>query len=255
MNIDRVDLSNISRHPIPGYLITKQAGRARGGVLVLHPYGGSKEHMLGLSAALAEAGWAALAVDLCGHGENTYEIGPGMMDEMEAALSYLRRFGSTAAVGISLGGRLALMSSADSMVAISPAVVVEMSPQGKWMFENFPSPGIREPYPGYVVKLLDELGPVKGHSRPCLLLYAERDIPAIMTGAEGLKAALPGAEVRYISKDIRPDIQHENGFIRYLPRWFNHGELKFNAEVLHTTTQWLAQPRPAEQQAGAGARP
>jgi hypothetical protein len=197
--------------------------------------------MLGLAAALAETGWAALSVDLCGHGENSAPIGSGMVQEVEASLKYMRRFGRTAAAGLSLGGRLALTSSADAMVAISPSVITEMSPQGKWMFENFPSPAVREPYPGYVVKLLDELGAVTSHSRPCLILYAERDIPAILNGAAGLKTALPQAEVRYITKETRPDVQHENGFIRYLPRWFNHGELKFNVEVLQSTAQWLAQ--------------
>ncbi len=136
------------------------------------------------------------------------------------------------------------------MIAISPSVITEMSPQGKWMFENFPSPAVREPYPGYVMKLLEELGPVAPHSRPCLLLYAERDIPAIMKGADGLKAVLPQAEVRYISQDIRPDVQHENGFIRYLPRWFNHGELKFNFEVIRSSVSWLAEHRVAAQKAG-----
>ena len=170
-----------------------------------------------------------------------------MVQEVEAGLSYLGRYGNTAAIGLSLGGRLALTSTADRMVAISPSVITEMSPQGKWMFENFPSPAVREPYPGYVVKLLDELGPVQGHARPCLILYAERDIPAIMNGAAGLKAALPNAEIRHITRDIRPDVQHENGLIRYLPRWFNHGELKFNLEVLQATALWLAQTQPALQ--------
>ena len=243
MNFERLNISAADGHAIPGFLLAQEA--ARGGALLLPPYGGSKEHMLGLAAALAEAGWAALSVDLCGHGENTAAIGAGMVQEVEASLKYLRRFGSTAAVGLSLGGRLALTSSADAMVAISPSVITEMSPQGKWMFENFPSPAVREPYPGYVVKLLDDLGPVTPHSRSCLILYAERDIPAILNGATGLKAALPQAEVRYITKDTRPDVQHENGFIRYLPRWFNHGELKFNFEVLQSAAQWLAQLQPA----------
>ena len=176
-------------------------------------------------------------------------IGPGMLEEVETAIAYLRRFGRTSAIGVSLGGRLALMSSADLMVGISPAVITEMSPQGKWMFENFPSPGVREPYPGYVIKLLNELGPVHGHSRPCLILYAERDIPAIMEGAAGLKAALPNAEVRYTTMYLRPEIQHENGFIRYLPRWFNHIDLKFNLEAIQLTTQWLANAKPAAQAA------
>jgi dienelactone hydrolase len=245
MNFERVDVGN-SGHAVPGFLLAKEAP-VRGGVLLLHPYGGSKEHMLGLAAGVAEAGWAALAIDNCGHGENTAEIGAGMVQEVEAGLSFLRRYGRTAAVGLSLGGRLALTSSADRMVAISPSVITEMSPQGKWMFENFPSPAVREPYPGYVVKLLEELGPVQGHARPCLILYAERDIPAIMNGAAGLKAALPNAEVLHITRDIRPDVQHENGFIRYLPRWFNHGDLKFNAEVLQSTVEWLAQTQPALQ--------
>jgi pimeloyl-ACP methyl ester carboxylesterase len=250
MKLERADVGKTADHAIPGFLIRKDV--VVGGALLLHPYGGSKEHMLGLAASLAEAGWAALAVDNCGHGENQSEIGTGMLDEVEAGLSFLRRFGRTAAIGISIGGRLSLMSSADMMVAISPAVVVEMSPQGKWMFENFPSPAVREPYAGYVVKLLDDLGPVREHSRPCLLLYAERDIPAIMNGAAGLQAVLRNAEVRHITQEIRPDIQHENGFIRYLPRWFNHGELKFNSEVIRTTTEWLAQAKPAAPAATMG---
>jgi dienelactone hydrolase len=247
MNFERVDAGNTGGHAVPGFLMRKDA--VTGGVLLLHPYGGSKEHMLGLAASLAESGWAALAIDVCGHGENHHAISADMTNEVEAGLYFLRRFGRTAAVGISLGGRLALMSSADMMVAISPAVVVEMSAQGKWMFENFPSPGVREPYPGYVMQLLDDLGPVREHSRPCLLLYAERDIPAILNGAAGLQAALHNAEVRHVTREIRPDIQHENGFIRYLPRWFNHGELKFNSEVIQTTTEWLAQTKPAAQAA------
>jgi dienelactone hydrolase len=242
MNFDRVDVGSAGQ-AIPGYLLAKDA--VRGGALLLHPYGGSKEHMLGLAASLAEDGWAALAIDNCGHGENTAAIGTAMVQEVEAGLSYLRRYGRTAALGLSLGGRLALTSTADCMVAISPSVITEMSPQGKWMFENFPSPGVREPYPGYVVKLLEELGPVESHTRPCLILYAERDIPAIMNGAAGLKAALPNAEIRHITRDVRPDIQHENGFIRYLPRWFNHGELKFNSEVYQSAAAWLAQAQPA----------
>jgi len=125
-------------------------------------------------------------------------------------------------------------------VAISPSVVAEISPQGKWMFENFPSPAVREPYSGYVIELLELLGPVPAHDRPCLLLYAERDIPAILEGAPGLKASLPGSELRYVTTELRPDVKHDSGLIRYLPRWFNHTELRFNSEALSATARWLA---------------
>ena len=240
MNLERITtLSATDGHNIPAYLLTP--GVARAGAALIPPYGATKEHMLGIAAALGEVGIAALSIDLCGCGENRTAIGPVMRDEVESAVGYVRRFGPAAAVGISLGGRLALMSSADCMVAISPSVVAEISPQGKWMFENFPSPAVREPYSGYVIELLDLLGPVSSHDRPCLLLYAERDIPAILEGAAGLKAALLKSDLRYVTADLRPDIQHENGLIRYLPRWFNHGDLKFNYEVLAVTAGWLAE--------------
>ena len=240
MNLVRVnDLTAADGHTVPALLLTPDVP-PRGGAVVLHPYGGTKEQMLGVAFGLAERGIACLLPDLCGHGENYTPIGVGMLAEMEAAMRYARRLGPLTAVGLSLGGRLALMSSADCMVAISPSVVTEISPQGKWMFENFPSPAVREPYSGYVTELLDQLGPVRPHDRPCLLLYAERDIPMILEGAAGLKATLSGADLQYVTKEIRPDIKHDSGLVRYLPRWFNHGELKFNAECIELASEWTS---------------
>ena len=186
MDFQRVsDLTAQDGHAIPGFLLTPAS--PRGGAVVCHGYGGSKEQMLGIAVAVAEKGTATLTIDLCGHGENMAPIGPAMRDELEAALAYVRRFGRTAAIGHSLGARLALMSSADMMVAMSPSVMVQMSPQGKWMFENLPSPGVREPFTGYVLELLEKLGPVPSHGRPCLLLYSERDIQGLLDGATGLQ--------------------------------------------------------------------
>jgi pimeloyl-ACP methyl ester carboxylesterase len=233
-----IDLKAPDGHAIPGFLLAPTS--PRGGVAVCHGYGGSKEQMLGVATSIAEKGAAALAIDLCGHGENRAPIGPAMLGEVEAAVAFVRRFGRTGAIGHSLGGRLALMSSADVMVAMSPSVMVQMSPQGKWMFENLPSPGVREPYSGYVLELLEKLGPVPPHGRPCLLLYSERDIQALLDSAAGLLSQLPGAEKHLVTEDIRPDVQHESGLIRYLPRWFNHSELRFNASASGTAGSWLA---------------
>jgi dienelactone hydrolase len=239
MDFQRVtDLAAPDGHAVPAFLFSPTS--PRGGAVVCHGYGGAKDQMLGVAVALAETGTAALVIDMCGHGENTAPIGPEMRDEMEAALTYVRRFGPAAVVGHSLGGRLALMSSADVMVAMSPSVMTAMSPQGKWMFENLPSPGIREPYSGYVLELLEKMGPVPSHRRPCLLIYSERDIQTLLDGATGLQAQLPLAEKRLVSEDIRPDIQHESGLIRYLPRWFNHGDLRFNRSARETVGTWLA---------------
>jgi len=239
MDFRRVnDLTAPDGHVIPGFLFSPAS--PRGGAVVCHGYGGSKEQMLGIAVAVAERGTAALALDLCGHGENSAPIGPAMRDELEAAIAFVRRFGKTAVIGHSLGGRLALMSTADVMVAMSPSVMAQMSPQGKWMFENLPSPGVREPYTGYVLELLEKLGPVPAHGRPCLLLYAERDIQALLDGAAGLEEKLPSAEKRLVTEDVRPDVQHEHGLICYLPRWFNHSELKFNFSARETAATWLA---------------
>lgn len=249
MNLQRVSgLAASDGHRIPALMLAPDAPRS--GAVLLHPYGGSKEQMLGVGLALADHGVATLAIDNCGHGENPFALGPKpLLDEMESAIRFMRSYASVSCSGISLGGRLALMSSADCMVAISPAVVTEISPQGKWMFENFPSPAVREPYPGYVNELLQQLGPVPRHDKPCLLLYAERDIPMILQGAEELQRGLPHAEVRYVTHDLRPDVQHDHGLIRYLPRWFNHGELKFNQEVMATTARWLAEHQAMGQRA------
>lgn len=239
MDFQRVsDLTAPDGHAIPALLFSPAS--PRGGAVVCHGYGASKEEMLGVAAAVAQRGTAALVIDLCGHGENMAPIGPGMREELEAAIAFVRRFGKTAVVGHSLGGRLALMSSADVMVAMAPSVMMQMSPQGKWMFENLPSPGIREPYMGYVIELLEKLGPVPSHGRPCLLIYSERDIMALLEGAADLQARLSSAEKRLISANIRKDVQHESGLVRYLPRWFNHMELRFNLSALETASSWLA---------------
>ena len=59
-------------------------------------------------------------------------VSPRMLTEVEAAIAWLRqRYARVACAGLSIGGRLSLMSSADCMAAMSPAVVVaEVSPQG-----------------------------------------------------------------------------------------------------------------------------
>src|SRR3989442_41998 len=130
MNFQRVtDLFAPDGHVIPALLFSPDS--PRGGALVCPGYGGTKEHVLALAAAIAEKGLAALAIDPCGHGENMAAIGPGIRDELEAGVRYLRRFGCVAAVGINLCGRLALLSPPDCMAALSPAGWGEMSPPGQ----------------------------------------------------------------------------------------------------------------------------
>jgi pimeloyl-ACP methyl ester carboxylesterase len=239
MRLRRVaDLRSPDGHGIPAYLF--EPDTARGGAVISHGYGGAKEDMLALALAVVEgAQCRALCIDLRGHGENLAPIGAGVLDDKQAALDFLSADGPVVAIGHSLGGRLALMADADLAIAVSPAAVQEISPQGRWMFENFPSPLVREPYSGYVVELLNHLGDVPQRARPCLLIHAARDIPNIIAGTKTLAERLPGATLHEVNAHLRPDVSSENGFVRYLPRWYNHGELKFNPEVLAVVPAWL----------------
>ncbi len=239
MHVRRVaDLRSSDGHTIPAYLLEPDA--ARGAAVICHGYGGAKEEMLALALAVVEgARFRALCIDLRGHGENLAPIGAGVLTDVQTALGYLSADGPVVAIGHSLGGRLALMVDADLAIAVSPAVVQEISPQGRWMFENFPSPLVREPYSGYVVELLGELGDIPPRASPCLLIHAARDIPNIIVGTKGLAQRLSGATLHEVSAQLRPDVSSENAFIRYLPRWYNHGELKFNPEVLSVVPAWL----------------
>jgi hypothetical protein len=63
----------------------------------------------------------------------------------------------------------------------------------------------------------------------------------MLDGAPALQAVLPRSELRYVTNDLRPDVQHENGLIRYLPRWFNHGELKLNLQTIELASSWVAE--------------
>ena len=239
MHLRRViDLRSPDGHSIPAYLLEPEA--ARGAAVICHGYGGAKEEMLALALAVVEgAGCRALCLDLRGHGENLTPLGAGVLEDGQAALDYLAADRPVVAIGHSLGGRLALMANADLAVAVSPAAVQEISPQGRWMFENFPSPFVREPYSGYVVELLAQLGDVPRRVTPCLLIHAARDIPNIIAGTKELAQRLPRATLHEISAHLRPDVSSENGLVRYLPRWYNHGELKFNPEVLSVVSEWL----------------
>jgi len=239
MHVRRVaDLRSPDGHAIPAYLLEPDA--ARGAAVVCHGYGSAKGEMLALALAVAEgAHCRALCVDLRGHGENLAPIGTGVLADVQAALGYLSGGGPVVAIGHSLGGRLALMVEADLAVAVSPAAVQEVSPQGRWMFENFPSPFVREPYSGYVVELLEHLGDVPRRAGPCLLLHAVRDIPNIIAGTKALAERLPGATVHEVRAHLRPDATSDNGLVRYLPRWYNHLELKFNPEVLSVVPEWV----------------
>jgi Alpha/beta hydrolase family len=222
---------------IPGFLLEPE--NVIGGATVIHGHGHSKDETLGFLARLTEAGIAALAIDLRGHGEH-----PGLLDErvaedVDAAVDFTRRYGPTAAVGHSLGGRLALMSKADLVVAISPAIPKQVSPSAKVLFEQLPNPSVREPYPGYVLDLLKHLGPPPVRDRPTLLVSARYDTQAIREGTRDFARLLPRGEYREVEEELRLPVDLGHPLLDYLPYWLNHRQMPLNRQVLRMVPEWL----------------
>lgn len=231
------DLRAPDGQAVPGFLFEPRD--AIGGVVVVHGHGGSKETILGLAAHLAELRMAALAIDLRGHGEHPGLLDQGVLGDVDAATSFARRYGPVAVVGKSLGGWLALMSPADAVVAVSPAIPKGVSPEGRTMFVEFPSPGVREPYPGYVLDLLKQLGPPPVRDRPTLLVSAVRDVQTIREGTREFAARLPRGEYREVDAGLYSPVNLGHPLLNYLPSWFNHSQLHLHPQVLQIVPEWL----------------
>jgi alpha-beta hydrolase superfamily lysophospholipase len=98
------------------------------GVAIVHGAGSRKENHGDFARLCREAGMSALTLDLRGHGASGGEPGPGMLDDVMAALDALaeRGAGRLGVRGSSLGGFLALHAAsrhpaARAAVALCPA--------------------------------------------------------------------------------------------------------------------------------------
>jgi pimeloyl-ACP methyl ester carboxylesterase len=211
----------------------------RGGVVVSHGYGGTKEDVLGLALAFAVRGWAAVAIDLRGHGEHPAAVDAGFLDDINGAVDYVRRFGSTVAVGHSFGGRLALASEADRAIGISPSVFRGISAEGQVMMETFTSPRVREERPGYLLEIAAAIPPIRDDGKPRFIVHSERDVPGILAGLQAL--SLANLE-RVAVPPLYTKAPSDQRLLDYLPAWFNHGDTLVNPEALARVMAWLEGP-------------
>lgn len=231
------DLRTTDNHAVPAYLLLPQT--PRGGVALVHGYGGNKEQMLGIAARLCEEGWASMPIDIRGHGEHPVSLDEGLLHDLEAALTRLRRYGKVVALGHSLGGRLALISSADLVVAISPSVVSRPSEEGRQMLLAFGTTTVRSPQPDYILQLLRQMEEVTQPDRPVLLLHGEQDILTLIEGIRRVAGDLPQGTLAPVTTFQHPEIPLPPTILPYLHRWFNHIDLKFNPEVFQRAVTWL----------------
>jgi dienelactone hydrolase len=243
MDIQRVgDCHASDGASVPAYVIQPDSP-ARGTAIVAHGYSSSKEALLGLGVKVAEAGWAALVIDLRGHGEHPSALSEAIIGDINGTVAYARQRWAglpVAVIGHSLAGRLALMSEADLLVAISPAVPSKPSVEGREVLTKLSSTKVNQDSPEAVLKLLQELGPVPDREVPTLILHGEGDIPSIIEGINAVAADLSEAKLDAVQFHQLPSVPLEGDIASYLARWLNHGELPVNAEVFVKVTRWLA---------------
>ncbi len=173
--------------------------------VVVHGYGGNKEEQMGLAWRVAERGITACAIDLRGHGQHRLPLDDKIMDDVSAAVRYCRPYGKIVAIGHSLGGRLALLSDAEFVIGISPAVNSTFSPPTMKLLKELRNYRVRKETDDAVFDLFKKLPLYKpSKARPVLIVYGERDVPEIREACSAMAAA--GEKVVKIDKALHADI-------------------------------------------------
>jgi len=201
MNIERISIP-AGGYDIPAILLSPPA--ASSAAVIAHGYGGCKEEQLGLAFRIAEIGIAACAIDLRGHGEHPLFLNENALDDVSAAIRYCRSYGKVAAVGHSLGGRLALLSDADFVIGISPpAMVSTFGAPTRMILKEMRSYRVREEID--VLEVFRRL-PVyePSNNGSVLFICGERDVPEIKETCAALEAR--GEKVARIDKALHADI-------------------------------------------------
>lgn len=196
MRIDRLSIPGPG-FDIPSVIITPPD--PIGAAVLAHGYGGCKEELLGLAWRVAECGLAACTIDLRGHGQHALPLDKDFLMDMEAAIQYCRRYGKVVAVGHSLGGRLALMSSADHAIGISPPLDPHYCARTQELLQKTRSYRVRPEDSNAVFDILEKLPSCRedGTDRT-LIIYGSRDVPEIMASCNELRTS--GANVLMIEE-------------------------------------------------------
>ncbi|MDS0527730.1 alpha/beta hydrolase [Clostridium sp. SHJSY1] len=160
-----------------------------GNALVIHGYGGCKEEQLGLAFRVSELGLRTLVIDLRGHGENVSLLDDNILVDVESIVEYCHNFGQkVVAIGHSLGARLALSSSADYSIAISPALDKKFTDKTQKLLKDMRGYRVKESSKENltaIIERLPELG--KSNSENKMIIYGSRDIPEIITTCNELE--------------------------------------------------------------------
>jgi len=186
MEIQRVEIK-AHNADVPGISVMPRS--PIGAAVIAHGYGGCKEEQLGLAMRVAESGLAVVAIDLRGHGQNPRPLDVNVLDDLEAGIDHYRRYGRVVAIGHSLGGRLALISSSDFAIGLSPPLDPRYCTRTQALLQKLRSYRVRPADAGTVFDLLQHLPPVQeGGRERTLVIYGSRDVPEIVEAGDALRS-------------------------------------------------------------------
>jgi pimeloyl-ACP methyl ester carboxylesterase len=219
--------AEIGTHDGLAYSLWLPRSEPKGGVLVLHGAGSSKESHHDFARACRTAGLAALCFDQRGHGASEGAMGEGVLDDLRAMAE---RLGARplALRGSSMGGYLALVAAGP----LDAAAVVAICPAGSEHLlsglrdERFDFRADREGL-GRFLGAHDAGRAVEQLEAPLLLLHAEGDeqIPVAHSralharatrSAEAKLVALPGGHHR----SVQHDAEMQGVALRFIVRAF-----------------------------------
>jgi pimeloyl-ACP methyl ester carboxylesterase len=238
MLVRRIELYG-GEHFTPAWEVSPESG-ARGGAAIFHGYGSAKESMLGLALVLSGTGLVCTVPDVCGHGEHPEPFGPSLLEDVRRTVRHARSAGPVLAAGHSMGARLAMLADADAVVAISPALPVQPSPEGMYALRTFATPRVRQARPGQVVEILRDLPMRPARTVPVLVLLGEGDIPSIQRAAEDLVSSLEEAELVRVAEGMVLEAEEPPaGFGSYVKHWTNHQTLPATRTVATEAIRWV----------------
>ncbi len=169
--------------------VTVKPLNPRGAVVVVHGYGGTKEATLGLAWRIAEKGFTTGCIDLRGHGQHSSDFSSDCLSDVESTISYFKDYGKVTAIGHSFGGRLALESSADYAIGISPALGQNFSNNTQNNVKTSRDYLVHKSNNTNLFSILNSYNQFSGFDPDkTLLIYGTRDLPEIMSECEGLKS-------------------------------------------------------------------
>lgn len=239
--------------PLPA-IVVEPLGGSQSAVLVVHGAGDHKTHFTWpLLQGLADAGLAACAIDVDGHGDNPRWLElPGVLDDVRAGVAWLRaRYDSVAVLGISQGGCIAARAVAEGLavdalvlleapitVAVTSAVIrrearIVAHPAAWALHREVGTLGLARSWRTAptrtrigtieLIERLDIVGSVRRISYPLLLCYGGSDAVVPRAQAHAVAAAAPPHAVfMLVPYATHLSLSIDRRVIRRIGQWLQH---------------------------------